>query len=142
MFCGSCLLAREWISLQISGNQSQEALESALDQVCDRVVRRNREDCKEFVNQKLDFILHLLQTESDGRTFCTKLDLCGQPKAITSPVADGLEREVESEPVTLFPQCFICKQVMHWLNTELRDNRTEQRFLPLFNEFVQSSATR
>lgn len=147
MFCGSCLLAREWISLQISGNQSQEALESALNQVCYSVLKRvHAEDCRQFVSQRINHISYLLRTESDPKVFCTKLELCGQPTSIeTSPIADGVEREIESEsrPKTLFPQCFICKQVMHWLNTELKDNRTEeaissalQKVCPIFGNKI------
>lgn len=149
MFCGSCLLAREWISLQVEGNQSREALESALNQVCYSILKRvHQEDCKEFVTRRVDYIYVLFLTEPDPKVFCSKLELCGQSRSIeTSPIADGLEREVDNDAKrkTVFPECYICKQVMHWLNTQLKDNRTEeaissalQRVCPIFGHKIKN----
>lgn len=132
--CEYCLKASDWLNKQLADNRTEASIVAALNQVCSIAVpAEKREDCEEYIREKVDEIVECLVNGTDPKAICSTLKLC-PPSVGGMTVVEGdiiiedtsVERElVEPAESTLFPSCFICKRIAGWINGEIEGNRTD-----------------
>ncbi len=74
-----CLLCKrlvQYVIQELKDNRTEEAIISALDRVCSLFPSKDRAQCKNFVEQYTDELIHILTEETDPEMACTLLGVC------------------------------------------------------------------
>lgn len=143
--CILCKRAYAWILKQLNDNATEQEIISALDKVCDTLVpQKDRPSCKTFINQYTDEFIRLITQQTDPELACALMGVCLMDKDSNRVKVYGVERneapetneildhddrteEIIDEPTKFKDDiCYECQQVMHFLQQELYDHRTEE----------------
>jgi saposin len=124
--CFVCKRIVKWVNHQIKDNRTEAAIEAALEDVCKFV--RDIENCHLRVAAWSERLVQAMKTATDTDLTCDLMGVC-------LPSVGSLEREQEDEvAVTEIPTtppseasaCYECKNIAHFIQTELYDYNKEK----------------
>jgi saposin len=113
-----CILCEEVVGeleKMLENNKTEEAIEKALDAVCDILPSKIRKSCEDFVNTYTPAIIIILQSEVSPGEVCTLLGLCSSARANTknTPLITGNDET-----------CLLCETVMQYVEALVEENAT------------------
>lgn len=109
--CTICEFAISTIEKELSNNSTEQEVIAAVEKVCDILPSSVKDQCKQLIEQEGPQIINLLINKADPKTVCTTLRLCTSLAVAVPQVKDG-------------PFCPICKQVMTYVDSLLKQNAT------------------
>lgn len=114
--CDVCQKIIAAILDELKDNTTEAAIEKALENVCSLFPSSERQECRNFIDEYTDELIKILTTTTDPKEACTLLNLCS---AHDKPIP------TKYNPV----ECVICKRVVAFIVSELKDRRTEQEII-------------
>ena len=155
--CVICKRIVQMVVEELKDNRTEEAIISALKNVCSLFPRKERNKCDSFVEQYADELIHILIEEGDPSLACALLGVC-VPKSywqtinrpnhereetdsikwtkIVAPIGEeGTDSETLSSEgkVNKNKLCFECELLMHFIQNEIYDYNNEEQI----EEFVE-----
>ncbi|KAK7111881.1 uncharacterized protein [Littorina saxatilis] len=120
-WCSLCELVVNEVDRIIAANRSEEAMQSALEQVCSLLPATISSECTSFVDVYTPAIVNLLVQEIKPIEVCKKLGVC--------PSVSKSQQDEEPEPTepskVSGPLCTICDLVVGQLDRLIGSNKTE-----------------
>ena len=139
--CALCEFLMREIDSLISQNKSKEAIEQALDKVCDLMPSTISRECTSFVQQYGPEIIKLLLNEVKPEEVCTLIKLCTSTvkKTLPRPAVSGILLRGEPifnkrKPVKSPETCLVCETVLNFVAEALKENKTEAAIMSLLKK--------
>jgi len=118
--CEVCEVAMQYLSGMLAGNQTVEAVEAALEQLCNEIPGGYAEECDSLVETYSPEIIKLIVQElADPSTICTELGLCTTKKGVSNHKT-SIQTKLQ-DSVT----CEVCTYAMGYLDGVLGEKKTE-----------------
>ncbi|KAH9498380.1 hypothetical protein Btru_008134, partial [Bulinus truncatus] len=101
-------------------NSTEKTLESVLDDVCNRLPPTVSDECTKFVTQYGPMIIKLIEDKVKPDVMCYMLTLCKNNSMVVN-----VKPEVKPMPKVNDELCDLCKYVVTYIDTFLKENATE-----------------
>ncbi|RWS15134.1 saposin-like protein [Dinothrombium tinctorium] len=141
--CILCKKIMQWIYDELKDERTREAIEQALDRVCDKIMpSKDVEKCRQLVKEYTEEIINVVTTVTTAPEACELLGFCASVKISsfleiekTVIMDSGFKPVKESHRVK--PDCILCKQIMKWVYDQLKDNKTEEAIREALDEVCE-----
>lgn len=118
--CVVCEFVMSYLDRMLENNYTQDAIQSALDRVCNVMPKSVRDSCQGFVDQYSPAIMVILGNLADPAMVCQGLNLCQQKKEVA--VCGGGKASCET--------CTIVFQVRKLKEIKKKPVAVQKRFRP------------
>jgi len=134
--CGVCDYVSTYVDFALKRDSSDKSLEHALATVCTQLSSEHQSQCQSIV-QLVRVNRKLLQFSSEN-SFCKQLTICPTPmselkpamplrqQTTTTTTNKQDEKDILMKNLDETPQCMLCRYVVSYLNTVLKNNKSEE----------------